>query len=77
MSYESKFHLRQMILLFYFQALWGMQTPGQAQDQRDAAILANKKKVTKMLFFVVLMFGICWFPFQMFNLLTSLNFELE
>ena len=49
-----------------------MQTPGQAQCQRDAAILANKKKVTKMLFVVVLMFGICWFPFQMFNFLTQI-----
>ncbi len=27
------------------QALWGMETPGQANDQRDLAILANKKKV--------------------------------
>ena len=25
--------------------LWSMTTPGQANDQRDMAILANKKKV--------------------------------
>ena len=25
--------------------LWSMTTPGQAHDQRDMAILANKKKV--------------------------------
>lgn len=34
---------------FNFQYLWGMQTPGQANDQRDMAILANKKKVSTLL----------------------------
>eukprot|EP00095_Tigriopus_kingsejongensis_P009677 maker-scaffold84_size396325-snap-gene-0.19 protein:Tk09677 transcript:maker-scaffold84_size396325-snap-gene-0.19-mRNA-1 annotation:"tachykinin-like peptides receptor 99d-like" len=58
-------------------ALWGIQTPGEAHDQRDLAILANKKKVTKMLLIVVIMFGICWFPFQMFNMMFSLNFPLD
>ena len=28
-----------------FQTLWGMETPGQADNQRDLAIQANKKKV--------------------------------
>lgn len=54
-----------------------METPGQAIDHRDLAILANKKKVTKMLFIVVLLFGICWFPFQMFNVLASLSVPLR
>ena len=28
--------------------LWGSKTPGQANDQRDEVILANKKKVLLM-----------------------------
>mgnify|MGYP007022711415 CR=1 FL=1 len=27
------------------QVLWGTKTPGQAYDQRDEVILANKRKV--------------------------------
>ncbi len=30
-----------------------------------------------MLLIVVLMFGICWLPFQLFNLLTALQFSLK
>ena len=30
---------------FSLQTLWGMETPGQADNQRDLAIQANKKKV--------------------------------
>jgi hypothetical protein len=29
------------------QVLWGTKTPGQAYDQRDKVILANKRKVRK------------------------------
>ena len=57
--------------------LWGMETPEQADNQRDLAIQANKKKVTKMLFMVVILFGICWFPLQVFNFLSSLEFPLS
>ena len=32
--------------ILHFQTLWGMETPGQADNQRDLAIQANKKKVT-------------------------------
>ncbi len=60
-----------------FKGLWGMKTPGQSHEQRDETIQANKRRVTKMLFIVVLMFGICWLPFQTFNLLSSLNFPLK
>ena len=34
-------------------------------------------QVTKMLFMVVILFGICWFPFQVFNFLSSLQFPLR
>lgn len=32
--------------------LWGSKTPGQANDQRDEVILANKKKVLLMYYLV-------------------------
>ena len=34
-------------------------------------------QVTKMLFMVVILFGICWFPFQVFNILSTLQFSLR
>ncbi|XP_058833579.1 RYamide receptor-like isoform X2 [Topomyia yanbarensis] len=49
--------------------LWGSKTPGNAQDSRDLTMLKNKKKVIKMLIIVVALFGICWFPLQLYNIL--------
>uniref|UniRef100_A0A182QUV7 G-protein coupled receptors family 1 profile domain-containing protein n=1 Tax=Anopheles farauti TaxID=69004 RepID=A0A182QUV7_9DIPT len=49
--------------------LWGSKTPGNAQDSRDITMLKNKKKVIKMLIIVVALFGICWFPLQLYNIL--------
>ncbi|XP_062555944.1 substance-K receptor-like [Armigeres subalbatus] len=49
--------------------LWGSKTPGNAQDTRDMTMLKNKKKVIKMLIIVVALFGICWFPLQLYNIL--------
>jgi 7 transmembrane receptor (rhodopsin family) len=46
--------------------LWGSKTPGNAQDLRDITLLKNKKKVIKMLVIVVVLFGVAWFPFQMY-----------
>ena len=37
----------------------------------------NDTQVTKMLFLVVILFGICWFPFQVFNFLSSLEQPLR
>uniref|UniRef100_UPI0022EC438F neuromedin-K receptor-like n=2 Tax=Anopheles cruzii TaxID=68878 RepID=UPI0022EC438F len=49
--------------------LWGSKTPGNAQDSRDITMLKNKKKVIKMLIIVVALFGVCWFPLQLYNIL--------
>lgn len=48
-------------------------TPGNAEDNRDATVTRNKKKVIKMLFMVVALFAICWFPFQTYNLLREIT----
>ncbi|KAJ6643588.1 RYamide receptor [Pseudolycoriella hygida] len=49
--------------------LWGSKTPGNAQNARDVSLLRNKKRVIKMLIIVVLLFGICWCPLQVYNIL--------
>lgn len=49
--------------------LWGSKTPGNAQNERDKALLRNKKKVVKMLVIVVLLFGFCWLPLQTYHIL--------
>ncbi|XP_067647446.1 RYamide receptor-like [Eurosta solidaginis] len=49
--------------------LWLTETPGNAQDTRDLAWMRNKKKVIKMLIVVVIVFGICWLPLQLYNAL--------
>ena len=33
--------------------LWGTKTPGQAYDQRDEVILANKRKVIQLMFIFI------------------------
>ncbi|XP_068203913.1 tachykinin-like peptides receptor 99D [Palaemon carinicauda] len=52
--------------------LWGAQTPGNAEDARDAHVLKNKKKVIKMLFMVVALFGFCWAPLQTYHILKEI-----
>lgn len=49
--------------------LWGTRAPGNAQDSRDITLLKNKKKVIKMLIIVVGIFGLCWLPLQLYNIL--------
>lgn len=49
--------------------LWGSKTPGNAQNERDKALLRNKKKVIKMLVIVVILFAVCWVPLQTYHIL--------
>ncbi|XP_054710937.1 tachykinin-like peptides receptor 99D [Uloborus diversus] len=53
------------------------KTPGNTQSDRDANILKNRKKVIKMLFIVVLLFALCWLPFQMYNILQEIFPEIN
>ncbi|CAB3387941.1 Hypothetical predicted protein [Cloeon dipterum] len=52
--------------------LWGAQPPGNAQNQRDATLLRNKKRVIKMLVVVVALFALCWLPLQTYNVLQDI-----
>ncbi|XP_055932796.1 neuromedin-K receptor-like [Argiope bruennichi] len=52
-------------------------TPGNTQCERDANIMKNKKKVIKMLILVVLLFALCWLPFQLYNILQEILPEIN
>ena len=43
------------------------RAPGEAHSERDAKIKKSKQKVIKMCFVVVIMFGVCWFPMQLYT----------
>ena len=46
--------------------LWLSVTPGQGGKAQDQAILANKKRVIMMLVTVVIIFCLCWLPYQIY-----------
>lgn len=47
--------------------LYQSRAPGEAHSERDAKIKKSKQKVIKMCFVVVIMFGVCWFPLQLYT----------
>ncbi|XP_011424174.3 RYamide receptor [Magallana gigas] len=49
--------------------LWKRTAPGNKHYERDRHQLRSKIKVVKMLVIVVVMFGICWLPLHLFNLM--------
>lgn len=57
--------------------LWGSKVPGNAENTRDAALMKNKKKVIKMLVIVVILFDICWLPWQIYNFLQDVYEEIN
>ena len=50
--------------------LWWAVTPGQADRIRDDKILRNKKKVLHMMLIVVVVFSLCWAPWQVSSYLS-------
>ena len=46
---------------------------GASQDQRHEEAMKTAKKVTRMMVIVVVLFGLCWFPFYIFVGLDSLH----
>ena len=50
--------------------LWTSTTPGNSDENRDSAILKNKKKSVIMMVTVMIVFGICWSPWHAYNLMT-------
>ncbi|KAF6205586.1 hypothetical protein GE061_019759 [Apolygus lucorum] len=79
-------HLTQVLFLYFLpflvisvayaimgHTLWGATAPGNAQSERDSNILRNKKKVIKMLSIVVVLFGLCWLPLQIYNAIQDIT----
>ncbi|XP_024937561.1 RYamide receptor isoform X2 [Cephus cinctus] len=57
-----------VVLLFTYTSIavvvWGKQTPGEAENTRDQRMARSKRKMVKMMITVVLVFTICWLPFN-------------
>ena len=55
--------------------LWSRDVPGEGanQDQRHEQAMKTAKKVTRMMIAVVVLFVLCWLPFQVFVVLNSVH----
>jgi len=59
-----------VLSIVYIRLGWQLnqsRAPGEAHSERDAKIKKSKQKVIKMCFVVVIMFGVCWFPMQLYT----------
>ncbi|CAF3028727.1 unnamed protein product [Rotaria socialis] len=59
-----------ILSIVYLRLGWQLnrsQAPGEAHSRRDAKIKKSKRKVIKMCSIVVIMFGVCWFPMQLYT----------
>ncbi|XP_043664149.1 RYamide receptor isoform X1 [Vespula pensylvanica] len=60
-----------MVLLFTYTSIaiivWGKRPPGEAENTRDQRMARSKRKMVKMMITVVLVFTMCWLPFNVLN----------
>ena len=59
-----------ILSIIYIRLGWQLhqsRSPGEAHSERDARIKKSKQKVIKMCFVVVIMFGVCWLPMQLYS----------
>ncbi|CAF3301298.1 unnamed protein product [Rotaria socialis] len=59
-----------VLTIVYIRLGWRLhqsRAPGEAHSERDAKIKKSKQKVIKMCFVVVIMFGVCWLPMQLYT----------
>ena len=59
-----------LLTIIYIRLGWRLhqsRVPGEAHSGRDAKLKSSKKKVIKMCFAVVFLFGVCWFPMQVYT----------
>ncbi|XP_048514749.1 RYamide receptor isoform X2 [Athalia rosae] len=57
-----------VVLMFTYTSIavvvWGKQIPGEAENTRDQRMARSKRKMVKMMMTVVIVFTICWLPFN-------------
>ncbi|CAH8579255.1 unnamed protein product [Schistosoma turkestanicum] len=53
--------------------LWNRKTPGESIKGVEEMRIKEKKRIIKMLAFIVAMFGICWLPSHLFFLLQDFS----
>lgn len=56
--------------------LWGGEIPGDTSDKYHEQLKA-KRKVVKMMIVVVVTFAICWLPYHIYFIVTTLNKQLN
>ncbi|XP_032455322.1 RYamide receptor isoform X4 [Nasonia vitripennis] len=70
-----------LILLFSYISIaivvWGKKAPGEAEDNRDQRMIRSKTKTIKMLMAVVIVYTICWLPFNVLNLVMDINEDIN
>ncbi|KAM7363038.1 RYamide receptor isoform 2-T6 [Cochliomyia hominivorax] len=52
-------------------AVWGKRPPGEAENLRDQRMARSKRKMIKMMVTVVIVFTMCWLPFNILILLLN------
>ncbi|XP_046743806.1 RYamide receptor isoform X1 [Diprion similis] len=61
-----------LVLMFTYTSIavvvWGKQIPGEAENTRDQRMARSKRKMVKMMMTVVIVFTICWLPFNVLTL---------
>lgn len=50
--------------------VWCTEAPGNIDIQRDSILLQRKRKVANTMVIIVVLFGLCWLPYQVYNLLV-------
>ncbi|XP_076393375.1 RYamide receptor-like isoform X1 [Megachile rotundata] len=70
-----------MVLMYTYTSIavmvWGKRPPGEADNVRDQRMARSKKKMVKMIVTVVIVFTICWLPYNILMLIIDNNEALS
>ncbi|XP_055618723.1 RYamide receptor-like isoform X2 [Toxorhynchites rutilus septentrionalis] len=64
----TQFVIPLLVLIYTYTRIaivvWGKRPPGEAENSRDQRMARSKRKMIKMMVTVVIVFTICWLPFN-------------